>query len=53
MHLYWSHRLMYVHVPQVVMNLIFSYNAMDFLLSQSPFCGPSTRDMGREVDSEH
>jgi len=30
MHLVRSHRLLYVHVPQVVLNLVFWYIVRDF-----------------------
>ena len=41
MHLIKAHRLLYVQVPQVVPNLLFSYSGRGFAPS-SPSCSPST-----------
>jgi len=51
MNLVRSHRLMHVQIPQVVMNLIFSYSGRDFAPSIPILWFRHLRGVGREVAS--
>jgi len=52
MHLVRSHRLMYIQVPQVVTNLIFSYSGRDLASPVPVLWLIYLRGMGREAASE-
>jgi len=47
-----SHRLMYVQVPHVVTNTIFSYSGRDFAPPVPILWSIHLRGVGREVDSK-
>ena len=53
MHLFRSHRLKYVQVPQVVSDLIFSYDGKDFIPSGPPSSFRDLRNVGREMIVEN
>jgi len=48
MHLIRSHELMYVQVPQVVLNMIFSYSGRDFAPPVPALWSIHLRDVGGE-----
>lgn len=50
MYLVRSYTLMYVQVPQVVMNLIFSYRGRDFSPQVPALKSIHSRGVGREAD---
>jgi len=53
MHLIRSHEFVYVHVPQVVSNLIFSYDGWDFIPPVPDLGFRDLRNLGRATDSEN
>jgi len=52
MHPIRSHRLIYVQVPQVVVNVIISYRRRDFALPVSILWSTKSGEVRREVASE-
>jgi len=52
MHLVRFHRLPYVQVPQVVLNLVFPYSGMDFAPLVPIFQSINRGRVRREVSSE-